>query len=547
MEFFQNIGIHFYVAIALAIVNGVLMCLVGYKFLQVLQQGGYKMRAYGEWLKDTKGKYVSRVVFLALLSIAGVLVTNAVFDSYIEDSYLSYLGLIFYFYFAIIFIKNLYEAPKKVPLRHTNRMIRLNICLFFLMAIVTFGLIAISTEYITILRYGIITLTPIALIVAVPIAHYIMLPFEECIRGLYILKAKRVLKKMPDLIKIGITGSFGKTSCKYILNTMLSKKYSVCMSPHSFNTPMGLTKVVLKYLKPYDQVLITEMGADNVGDINYLCGIIKPKMGILTAVGTQHLRTFKTVQNIKNTKFELIKNLEQIEDGFAVFNGDNEGALELYNRANLDKQYSSISDENASIYAKNIVLSDEGIAFDIVTEEGVYSCSSRLLGDHNISNILLCVCMARKLGVAMDDIVSAISELKPVPHRLELRTKYKGFKVLDDSFNASVDGANSALKVLSLYKGKKIVVTPGLIELGNMEYVENVNFGERIARVADVCIIVNKVNRDSIKEGLLKGGMAEENIIVKDSFGQGFIALKDLIEVNNTCVLIENDLPDNYI
>ena len=413
------------------------------------------------------------------------------------------------------------------------------------MTAVTFILIAVSTEYITFLSYGIITLTPLILIIAVPLAHYLMLPLEALIRQTYISRAKKVLKKMPNLIKIGITGSFGKTSCKYILNSILSKKYSVCMSPHSFNTPMGLTKVVLKYLKPYDQILIAEMGADNVGDINYLCNIINPKMGILTAVGTQHLRTFKTVENIKNTKFELIKNLEKV-NGFAVFNGDNAGSMELYEKANLEKQFTSVNNTEANIYASDIKLSNEGMSFVLVMPEGKYPCTTRLLGEHNISNILLCVCMANKLGVPAKDIVEAISELKPVPHRLELRTKYKGFKVLDDSFNASVEGAQSALKVLSLFEGKKVVLTPGLIELGNMEYEENVKFGEAIAKVADTCIVVNKVNRDSLKEGLIKGGMDESQIIIKDSFALAFITLKDVIEPNNTCVLIENDLPDNY-
>ena len=545
MEFFENIGIHFYIAIALAIINGALMCMVGYKFLQVLQLGGYKMSAYVEWVKDTKGKYISRVAFLSFLSIAGVLVTNAVFDSYIEDSYLSYLGLIFYFYFSIVFIKNMFDAPKKIPLKNTNRMNRLNICLFLIMAIVTFGLIALSTEYVTFLRYGVVAVTPLILIVAVPVAHFIMLPLEALIRLSYVYKAKKVLKKMPNLIKIGITGSFGKTSCKYILNTMLSKKYSVCMSPHSFNTPMGLTKVVLKYLKPYDQILIAEMGANMVGDINYLCNIINPKMGILTAIGSQHLRTFKSLENIKNTKNELIKNLEKV-NGYAVFNGDNEGAKELYDKANLEKAYTSLTDENASIYAKNIALSENGMTFDIVLDDGVYPCETKLLGEHNIGNILLCACMAKKIGVSSKDIVQAISELKSVPHRLELKTKYKGFKVLDDSFNASVEGAESALKVLSLFEGKKIVVTPGLVDLGSMEHAENVEFGKKIAKVADVCIVVNKANRESIKEGLELGGFSEEQIILKDNFSTAFLALKEILEINNTCVLIENDLPDNY-
>lgn len=261
MDFFTNIGVHFYIAIALSLTNAVLMCFVGYKFLQIIQLSDYKMSGYIDWIKDTKAKYISRVLALSGLSIAGVLVTNAVFDAYTSNKYLSYLGLIFYFYFCVVFIKNLYDAPKKTPLKNTRRMNRLTTCLFIIVAVFTFFLIALSTEYLSLLRFGVVALMPLFLIIIVPLAFYITFPFEQTIKSIYIHKAIRTLKKMPDLIKIGITGSYAKTSCKYILNTMLSKKYSVCMSPYSFNTPMGLTKVINNYLEPFNEVLIAEMGA----------------------------------------------------------------------------------------------------------------------------------------------------------------------------------------------------------------------------------------------------------------------------------------------
>jgi len=128
MDFFVNIDIHFYIGIVLSALNGVMLCFVGYKFLQILQLSGYKLRGYNEWLKDTKGKYISRVLFLSALSIAGVLVTNAVFDAYTTNKFLSYVGLIFYFYFSIVFIKHMYNAPKKTPLKNTRRMNRLTVC-----------------------------------------------------------------------------------------------------------------------------------------------------------------------------------------------------------------------------------------------------------------------------------------------------------------------------------------------------------------------------------------------------------------------------------
>ena len=145
-------------------------------------------------------------------------------------------------------------------------------------------------------------ITPFLIPLLVILVHIILTPIEELIKLSFMIKAKHKLKKFKRLIKIGITGSFGKTSTKYILNTLLSEKYKVCMSPNSFNTPMGLTKVVNQYLHEDDEVLIAEMGAKQRGEIAYLCDFIKPHHAILTSVGNQHLETFKTIETIKKTK-----------------------------------------------------------------------------------------------------------------------------------------------------------------------------------------------------------------------------------------------------
>lgn len=544
MEFFTNIDLHFYFAICISICNGVMMCFVGYKFLQILQLAGYKMTGYVEWLKDTKGKYISRVLFLSLLSIAGVLVTNAVFDAYTSNKYLSYLGLVFYIYFSIVFIRNLYNAPKKTPLKYTRRMNRLTVCVGVLTSLTTFGLIAISTEYFALLRFGVVSVTPLLLIFEVPLAHYIMLPLEAIIRTIYIKRAKKVLKGMPNLIKIGITGSYGKTSCKYILNTMLKKKYSVCMSPHSFNTPMGITKVVLKYLKPFNEVLIAEMGATGVGDIRYLCNIVKPQYAILTSVGNQHLRTFKSIENIAKTKFELVEAVGK--DGYAVFNGDNEGTMKMYSRATCEKTFISVDNFTAPVYASELKIDFNGMQFNINVNDKSYPCTTKLVGEHNLQDILMCVGLALKLGVDMESIVSAISELKAIPHRLELKRDNKDYVVLDDSFNSSVEGSESALKVLKLFEGQKIVVTPGIVELGGAEFEANKVLGKNISKVADKVIIVNHVHREAIKTGLIEGEYNMENVIEVDNLQAGILALNEIVEKGNCCVLLENDLPDNY-
>lgn len=542
MEFFTNIDIHFYIAIILSVANGVLLCFVGYKFLQIIQLSNYKISGYNEWLKDTKGKYISRILFLCFLSTIGVLVTNAVFDAY-TNTYLSYVGLIFYIYFSFVFIKKLYSSPKKTPLKNTHRINRLTVCLFFLNTILTFGLIALSTEYLTLFRFGVIALTPLALILLVPLAHFIMFPLERLIGLSYINKSKKILSNMPNLIKIGITGSYGKTSCKYILNTMLGTKYSVCMSPSSFNTPMGLTKVVTKYLEPHHEILIAEMGANQIGDIRYLCSIIEPNYAILTGIGNQHLRLFRSQQNITKTKSELAEYIESVK-GTMVFNGNNPESINIFNKTNCKKFLISIDDESSFVHIRNPKFSIQGMEFELVVNKETISVRTKLLGEHNLLNIALCTALATKLGVTLEKIKEAITRLEPIPHRLELVNKGE-YTILDDSFNSNIEGCHNALKTLSLFENQKIVVTPGLIELGELENDANLTFAKEIAQLADDCIIVNRANREALRTGLLEGGMDASHIYEFATFNEAFDLVKS-IATKNSCVLIENDLPDNY-
>lgn len=544
MAFFSANNIHMYIAIILSVVNGVLMCFAAYKFFQIIQLSGYKLKGYFYWLKDTKAKYVSRMILLTLLSTFALLVTNALFDVYHDKALYSYIGLIFYFYFSIVLIRNIYQSPKKIPLKNTRRMTRLNIAMFLFIAVLSFFAIALSTEFLPFIKFGALCFIPLVVPFAVPIVHIILIPVEALINNSYALKAKYNLKKNPNLIKIGITGSFGKTSTKYILNTILSEKYKVCMSPHSFNTPTGLSKVINDYLKPEDEVLIAEMGAKRVGDIEKLCKLIEPKYGIITGIGNQHLVSFKTVENIIKTKNELIESLPK-DEGYAVFNIDTEGSKVLFDKCLLDKDYVSLLDNKSKIKAENISFDENGSKFDLIINKKTYACSTKLLGEHNVQNILVCVQMAIKLGVKPEQIVKAISLLQPVNHRLEI-IKTDTNIILDDAYNASVEGSTVALNVLKHFGKRKIVVTPGLVELGVKSDEENFNFGRKIAKVADIVVIVNKVNFASIKKGLDEEKFNDENIYQAETLEKAKILIKDFIKENDA-ILFENDLPDNYI
>ena len=539
MQFFSGDNPNLYIAIALSVLNGLLMCFASYKFFQMIQLSGYKLKGYFIWLKDTKAKYVSRMILLSLLSAFCVLTTNALFNVYGNAMY-SYIGLIFYFYFCIVFIINLYSAPKKIPLKNTSRMTRLNIAMFFFVALLSFFLIAISTEYFGFIKFGILCFVPLFVPLIVPFVHWFVWPLERFIISRYRFKAEHKLKKMPNLIRIGITGSFGKTSTKYILNTLLSQKYKVCMSPHSFNTLPGLSKVVNNYLSPDDEIMIAEMGARNVGDIKALCDFIHPKYGLITGVGTQHLLFFKTQENILKTKNELIESLG--EDGVAFFNSFNEGSKKLYDRCTL-KDKTLVGSINFN--AKDIKYDQTGTTFTLIIDKDRIPVTTSLIGKHNVENILLCVAVALKLGLSKEQIVQGISLLKPIPHRLELLKVENGY-ILDDSYNASVEGSKVALEVLKQMPGKKVIVTPGLVELGQMEYEENYELGKRIAKSADVVVIVNKVNFEALNSGLEANGFDMDNVYQAETLSKAKVLLGEILNGEHT-VLFENDLPDNYI
>ncbi|MEG1751698.1 MAG: UDP-N-acetylmuramoyl-tripeptide--D-alanyl-D-alanine ligase [Clostridia bacterium] len=541
MGFFQSSNPNLYIAITLSIINGILLCFAGFKCLHIIQLSGYKISGYREWLSNTHARYISRLAMLSLMSLACMLVTNALFQVNNNRLYFSYFGLIFYFYFSIVFIVNMYAVQKKVPLVQTHRMTRLCVTLGFLIASLTFILIAFATEYVGLLRFAVIALMPITLPILVAVAHFTNLPFEIMLRKHFVRKAKNILKKRPDLIKIGITGSVGKTSVKYILNKMLSKKYSVCMSPHSFNTEMGLAKVITKYLEPNNQILIAEMGATEVGDIAKLCKMIEPQHGIITNVEVQHLLTFGSEENIARTKNEL----SIAVNGMMVFNGDNLKSISLYEMRDRPKTYVSISNKKAPIYTKNIRCNSSGSNFTLMLNGQEIECHTKLLGKHNILNILLCTALANYLGINAQDICASIAELEAIPHRLEIKES-NGMTIIDNSFNSSPTTSLATLEVVEKFKNKnKVFITPGLVELGKLENEQNKILGANIAKFCTHCIIVNKTNEESIKSGLIEANFSQDCIFCASTIAEA-VKLLNSLSLKNPLVIFENDLPDNY-
>ena len=371
-----------------------------------------------------------------------------------------------------------------------------------------------------------------------------MKPVETHISNGFIKDAERRLAQMPQLTVIGITGSYGKTSTKHYLNRILSEQFSVLMTPGSFNTPMGVVRTVRELMQPYNEIFICEMGAKNVGDIKEICDIVHPTYGIITAVGPQHLESFKSIENVQRTKFELADALPA--DGLAVVNDDFEYVANRPVDNTHVLRYSVNPSKGTDYYARDIVYSNRGTTFTVVGPGKELQLSTRLVGECNISNLIAAVAMAVRLGVPDDKIRYAVSKIEQVEHRLSIKRTASGITIIDDAYNSNPTGSRMALDVLShMTPGKRIVITPGMIELGSRQKELNEQLGEHIAETCDVAIVVGQYNREAIVSGINRKGMDKANVHTADTFNEAQQLMLSLAVAGDT-VLYENDLPDTF-
>ena len=376
----------------------------------------------------------------------------------------------------------------------------------------------------------------------VALAGLLALPIERLIFHLYFRDAEKKLLENPRLIRIGITGSYGKTSTKFILAEILSQKYNVLATPASFNTPMGVTRIIRERLTPAHQVFIGEMGARHVGEIKELSNLVHPAIGILTAVGPQHLDTFKTIERIEKTKYELIDALP--EGGLSVFLNDDGIVTRLYEKTSKPKMLAG--KEGADAWASDVSVSPQGSHFTLhLGDWEPFECTTPLLGRHNIGNICAACCVAKHLGLNREQIRRGIQQLKPVEHRLQLLKTAGGVTVIDDAFNTNPTSSKEALKVLSSFPGRRVIVTPGMVELGAEEARYNEEFGQAMADAVDVAVLVGKRHTEPIQKGLKEKGFPPESIHVVASLDEAIAVVNGILRPGDV-VMYENDLPDHY-
>lgn len=497
-------------------------------YMHMFQLNSYHAGEQLKWMKQNISDAVLRHVFSLLAVLILVICGTVTLSSLLMASAAICINM--------CFVQN---KPAKKKLVYTPRVIRM--CITW--AVVFFALLIALPAFMgyTVLSLSLLCALQILSVFGVIAANFINKPIEKAINNRYINEAKEKINSLPNLTVVGLTGSYGKTSTKFYLEKLLSVKYNVLMTPESYNTTMGVVKVVRGQLKATHDIFLCEMGAKNVGEIKEICDIVKPKHGIITSIGPQHLESFKSIENIISTKFELAGAVP--DDGIMVLNYDNKYIRE--NPCNKTKITYGL-DGGTDYYADEISVSENGTQFTLYHGQEKIQFSTKLIGSNNVQNIVGAIAMANSLGVPLDELVKPVKRLECVPHRLQI-IKGNNSIIIDDAFNSNPTGAKAALDTLAVFDGFKVLVSPGMIELGEREYELNKGFGIQAAAVCDYCIAVGERQAVPIVDGLNEAGYPKERIYVAKDLKDALAKAESLkTGEKKKIILLENDLPDNY-
>ena len=509
------------------------------KSIHMLQQNLYnENNRYIKWILKNLKK-----AFASLDAISMIIILIAYFMNNNLSKVLVILALVFYLLDSARIVNNKKMEKVKKPLVVTKRVKRLllTITIIYLLPV----LVYLENRDNSLLMLTIVSILTYFNYIIVLIAKFINRPVEKIVYKYYETQAKEKLKEMDKLKVIGITGSYGKTSCKNILNDILKTKYITRPTPRNLNTEYGLMMTVNNALERYDQAFIAEMGAYKQGEIKKLCNLVHPKYGILTYVGLAHLESFGSPEKIKETKFELIESLPS--DGCAVLNMDDPNQVSYNIKNNCKKIWISINNKKADVRAVDIKSDYTGSKFNVMfkNDKTKYPFETKLLGNYNLYNILASIALGKELGVSIKDLQVAVRKVKSPKARLELKDFGYMYQI-NDAYNSNPLGAKMAIDVLDMMPGKKIVVTPGMTELGHKERELNHIFGTQISKVADIVILVGAKKTRPIFDGLLENEYDKDKIFIVNNVYDAYNLLQTFKFKEKIYALFENDLPDLY-
>lgn len=517
-----------YPSFAAAFILCVILCysaIIG-KFAAVFQQCGYRADEYAKCFFSSLAEEWQKLVFCSACLCVYSLAAAAAPKLWIVAA----VDLAFFAGVAII-----YRAKSKIRVKakFTKRFTRIfavgflfffaiNACVFYFAK--RFGLLAYALPITAIS----VTLIPLSLIFGAAINY----PYDRIKYLLTIRGAKKKLSENKNLKVIFVTGSFGKTTTKRYLYELLKDDYKTVATPKSFNTPIGLC-LSIKAINGDTQIFIAEAGARRVGDIKTLCKIVRPDISVVTGIAPQHIETFGAVENIIAEKEEAVKNLKV--GGFAVISGETVGGKTIYDRAKSDK-IAVGSGERADVKFRNVKFSAYGSSFDIMCGGKTLEITAPFVGIHNVVDFTLAAVVAIKLGVRAEKIVNIAGTLTPPEHRFSVSVSGGGVTIIDDGYNANIEGIKSGANSLRYFGGKKFAVFSGIVEGGAKSYELNSEAGRVLSENCDRLIAVGRLADEILSDA--KGERTEDLDGAKE-------ILKKEVRRGDT-VAFFSDLPDRY-
>jgi len=454
---------------------------------------------------------------------------------------------------ALFFLYFWLEDPTKEGkkrLQITSRAKRIKRFTLFLTSGTALASLLISSISSSSAVYSISSWTMVAIIASLPLwlilANVLLIPHENKIQKRLLNEAKTKFIDA-NLFCIGITGSYGKTSTKNAIGEILNITLGPTFWPEKgINTPMGITRAIRENLYSGTKFAVIEMGAYYRGSIHRLCALTPPNGAIITGVGLCHLERFGSQEAIIETKSELAQALPR--DGILVYNADNEGACKIAKRYPTQRMVSyGISGvaRGLDAWMPSYQTNDTGTSFIIQWRGSEFKGRCRLFGESSISNLLAAFAMACELGADPMFVLSVISNIEPVDNRLQVKKQSNGW-VVNDAYNSNPEGFSSALKVLKgLPAKRRILMTPGMIELGHLQHVKNEEIAREAADICDIALVIGKTNRIPLEKGLRDAGLPADKVIYCSTRGEAFEYLKREGQEGDA-LLIENDLPDLY-
>lgn len=376
-------------------------------------------------------------------------------------------------------------------------------------------------------------------------ANLMLRPVEAAVNRRYVVEARRALAKVAPLV-VGITGSYGKTSTKFCVGAVLGADRATLVTPASFNSYLGVVRTINEHLRSEHRAFVAEMGMFRRGDIEQLCELVRPQIGVITAIGPMHLERLGSIEQIEAAKAELMEALPA--EGRLVTNADDPRCLTIAKRAHVPVTLFGIDSGEADVRASGIAFAGGRTELDIrLASSQEIHVSAKLLGRHNTYNMLAAAAVGEALGVAPQTIAAALASVDAPEHRLApIHNAAAGLIVIDDAYNSNPDGAAAALKVLQEHEAsRRLLVTPGMVELGELEEQLNRRFGEQAAGVCDLVVLVGRRRTQPIYEGLIAGGMQAHDVHVVADLGEA-TSLLGRIRRPGDVILFENDLPDTY-